>query len=806
MERLDDSNRIAESISQKKEQVDKIREEIKGEPKALKGMEKALLETLSQSEKKVMGAIEGKPTDVHKGIMEQMSIALKDQKKELADFRQDRKALGHDVRKLDPRLAKASNKLGKLENQAVKVEKLMPKSMAKSFKEESGRIMNKQHVVKQTQGQSKGVKVNTTIQKAMENQRTSAQSQRRTITTLQTKQAAIEHAAENRLKLANEIHKATKEIDHAIKNNEIAIKNSSPDLGWHLTVVNRNLMKQKESLELLGNELMTRPFFVDVNPSAKKETAVVGSQIREERKFDLTTEVLDMNADLKFFYGIRQNIESLTRDSSLSRDLRPDKSILTREGRVNDLGLRLSLFSSKSKDDKEIISEIRSKISVCNNKLNEYANAVLDYQNLKGQEKPGKIYGELEKLKSDIDNLKSELDKPLDQDNDQDRDIIRRLDELEIKFKDLSELNKPKLMATAANLVYIKPLEDEMTKNVNDLSKAIIDRGSKTLEEVAEKTITSIKKKNEFIREQTKALEEKKLTSLPEEFLNKMSAYEKIDEALEEGDLGLAGDLARKFKEKPAAVEELVVPVEEPVQEARDDSLVAKVDVDEEVDKLYSEVNIDAELEEIVQKPLALKEVPNGSYAIEANGELKTVFKHAKGIDLESALWEFETGALSFYKENGIKLPYFEIGGQYASQDVNGSLKIYMLPKDQKKINELIEGNGRISFSTLRESVAKAQVKVPNGSYTIEANGELKVVFAPARGVNRESAFREFVSGALSFFEENSVMLPYIEYNGQYAYHSPFGLRLVRPPEDQKQIDLLQSFGTKASITYVKEA
>lgn len=700
MERLDDSNRIAESISQKKEQVDKTREEIKGEPKALKGMEKALLETLSQSEKKVMRAIEGKPTDVHKGIMEQMSIALKDQKKELADFRQDRKALGHDVRKLDPRLAKASNKLGKLENQAVKVEKLMPKSMAKPFKEESGRIMNKQHVVKQTQGQSKGVKVNTTIQKAMENQRTSAQSQRRTITTLQTKQAAIEHAAENRLKLANEIHKATKEIDHAIKNNEIAIKNSSPDLGWHLTVINRNLTKQKESLELLGNELMTKEFDVNVNPSQDNEIVLVGNKLYTVKNFNLTNEAINMGGNLNKFYGeggIRQNIDSLINNSNLAINIRSDNS---RDRRVNDIGLRLVIPSSQTKAVEE---ELGKAIKSLDEKLDKYANAVLNYQNIKGQEKPGKLYGELEGLKMEIGKLKSELGG-----NQLDPSIKNRLDAVEAKFEALSNLANPKM--AIANFLYFKPLEKDMTDDISMLSTAIeeFDEVNNKLVSSGEiedlfdrrdsivKVINSVIENSKFIREEVYDLNNKNLPPFPEGFSNKMKQYEKISEVQEGDDLDALRNAVEAFTGQPlkkpsAAVEKPAVVVEEPVV-ARDDSLVAK-----EVDKLYSEVNAEE------QPPRALVEVRNGSYAI-------------------------------------------------------------------------------------------------------EANGDLNVVFTPTKGANKEAAFREFVSGALSFFEENSVMLPYIEYNGQYAYHSPFGLRLVRPPEDQKQIDLLQSFGTKASITYVKEA
>jgi hypothetical protein len=399
----DNLQELSNSLIEKKEELVKARKQIKGAPKALKEMEKDLRETLSQSEKQVRAAIDGKYTDVHKGIMERMAVAVKANKEDLKNIRQDRKTLGHEIEKFDPTISKGTKKLETMGRKVGEVLDLNNKSVLsindketynktdikieEKINKSADKILNKDK--KDYSGKATEIHNNITTKVLAQNE--SVQSQTLRIVNLQIKQVAVANAAKQRLLLANEIHKSQMEIDHAIKNNERAMSRSSPNLKDKLKQINVFLNSQKTDLEMLGTELAMKSF-----------------DVTEAKNFSSNNEQVAMSN----YNRINQDIEALIKTSNDYQALRPAKSSLSREGRVNNLSLKAFANSINSfmyssvaqimpQQKTQWENKLNANIQACNIKLEEFAKSALnllaDEPIEKGQSSPGEIYGELEK-------------------------------------------------------------------------------------------------------------------------------------------------------------------------------------------------------------------------------------------------------------------------------------------------------------------------------------------------------------------------------------------------------------------------
>lgn len=621
------------------------------------------------------------------------------------------------------------------------------------------------------------------------------------ITDLKIKHQQEKDAVEGRLELAGKIRKSIANIDNIVNQQKEASKKSSQDLKDYLeNEIFPRLEEEKQKLLQFESGLTIQPY--DFNMPYDEDIS------NEERFMEI------LSSGLK---SSNKATAELNKAASEARSFRPVKSKLSADGRVRKSSAILSL---RTPGGKELNDRLATHLKDFNRKLLAYSDSVLNEDGSSGEK-----FGELEVLKSKIEELKLKLGEKINSENTSNilkmRSDYAMFDNIEdtklsaLKFSYLNDIEN-NILIYSKNLIecltYLKSPDAERELAANHVARA---QNISTYGEYKKHTIN---KEMEGIDNYI----QKMLSVALKHRIDLSGIKDTLDyfEALKESNSEEQIAAATDFMESKVTAESLGINIEQKYQYAFDGilqnpNMIPRVGLMESIpilkvqyleSMLKSMKRIDdanatkynymlKRLREIDRDLAILKDNCNFSTVEEMLNELKNVNKEIKFfIDnvekLEFGMNENNT----FYGGTEEAKSFGDINKKWLLDRLNYSSSILDgINKYAEKIEDQEMGVSQIPLA--RKDVEQ---NIPNGVVNRSADYKLSATFSGGK-----SSLSQFIEDSLRYFKEvEGINQPYmqIQPTNRYVYLNDEGILEKLLPSEIEERGL--EFKTRDKVTF----
>lgn len=466
-----------DGIKEVKKDIETAKIELKGDPNSLKEKIKSLEGSISSSSKEIISALKGDHTKSQKEIKEKYIELQKTNLDQIDSLIVERKGIKEDISGLSDKLSTEEKKIDKMLKDIKKIEdKGSNKSIKDIFRSkqkikdiQSKRELDHLILLKNQIGMGRGPNFDS-VKEGIELAKSETGSLRsldEKISELQTKQEKERVAVDTRLELAGKLDGTIGAIDNIIVHNKKSTKNSSKDLKVEIEEINNKLSVKQAQLKEIEHRIIDTPIGTeesDFYTSNENDYAKLKNEVRDllttaEEMISWRPTESSVSQDRRTSWlGLGRLLSGSTETSKAASDKPLSDKEVRKNKELNDqLGVLLKEFNgSKSLDFARGVFGIKAKEARTENEIELI---------------PGKIYGELEVLKSKIDDLRAKIgDSNLNEEN------IIGLNMLEKQFSNLSDLKNTK--EAAAKLLYFDPIESSLLLCANRLLDYNLTKGN----------------------------------------------------------------------------------------------------------------------------------------------------------------------------------------------------------------------------------------------------------------------------------------------------------------------------------------
>lgn len=610
------------------------------------------------------------------------------------------------------------------------------------------------------------------------------------INDLKIKHQQQQEAVNNRFVLAGEFHTAITDIEKRIMLYKKDTKTSSPDLKNYLeTSIYPKLEEQKTKLKELEEKLVTTEYNFEKNN---------GKEVSKEQEF-LTS--LSKSCD-----DSEKTISKLHQKAKEACSFRPEKSSFSTEQKTarQSAILTFNTISNifvKAPTDKELNEQLGAHLKEFNQKINSFASSVLGESAT--NDSPGKLFGELEVLKSEIAELESKID-PNKVSPGNKSNILKMKD----NFSKFSDIENTKF--TALKFLYLDNFEEKISHYSKNLIAyhEYMDDPNIIVKKDVEQRKGAIDKERQELKEYIKIMKglAEKLKIDASESQPTLDYFEKLEGIGKEEQI----KAAQEFRESKVTAASLGKDMEQKYQQAFDGVLgnpnkIPRIGLTKSIPlfqmkllepMLQSMKRIDKENSDKYEKMLdqlkSLEKSLNSLKDTSSTSSVETMLNELNQVtkSINECIETVEKQEFSLNENNAF------FGGTEGKQSFGEKNKDWLLErlKFSSSILEGIKKHGEkiqdksVQISEIALAPENIEINITNGTVLRDSEYKLEAVFS-AGDIN-EKTRDQFIKEALTYFKNNEgIDQPYVQLSSKKYFYldSQGNLKTAIPFEVERE-------------------